>query len=356
MKNLTQIGTDLHLPSGWEHLTVWISACLTMLISLFHILSHLRQYNKPSEQRLIVRIAAVIPIYALTSAIAFSAPSYSLIQAAIRDMAEAMVIYSFLTLLYSYLGGEGQICNALNGTPISGSWMTWTCCLTGLPFSGQILRFSKQCALQFCIIRPVVSTLEVLMYKFGVYPLEAPYQLHAAPLFVTLVYNISISFALFGLALFYICTKKLLEPHNPVMKFVSVKGIILVSYWQNLLIAIVSQAGGIDTPGSLQGILIAIECVPAAILVLRAFPISPYSKEAVDSSPLDSMSGKDFKQIFVSVQDTVNPKDIFQDVVHNFSSRYRGYAQYHNVQVNEPLAENDSRLMDSDEELQVLPN
>ena len=109
-----------------------------------------------------------------------------------------------------------------------------------------------------------------------------------------------------------------------------------------------SQAGGIDTPGSLQGILIAIECVPAAILVLRAFPISPYSKEAVDSSPLDSMSGKDFKQIFgkfriilahfhwffsVSVQDTVNPKDIFQDVVHNFSSRYRGYAQYHNVQV-----------------------
>jgi hypothetical protein len=27
------------------------------------------------------------------------------------------------------------------------------------------------------------------MYKFGAYPLEAPYQLHAAPLFVTLVYN-----------------------------------------------------------------------------------------------------------------------------------------------------------------------
>ena len=35
----------------------------------------------------------------------------------------------------------------------------------------------------------------------------------------------------------------------------------------------------------------------------------------------------------VSMRDTVNPKDIFQDVVHNFSSRYRGYAQYHNVQV-----------------------
>ena len=96
------------------------------------------------------------------------------------------------------------------------------------------------------------------------------------------------------------------------MKFVSVKGkyflllfsltsslgIILVSYWQNLLIAILSQAGAIDSPGSLQGILIAIECVPAAFLVLRAFPISPYTKEAVDASPLDSMTGKDVKQLF----------------------------------------------------------
>ena len=34
------------------------------------------------------------------------------------------------------------------------------------------------------------------------------------------------------------------------------------------------------------------------------------------------------------MKDTVNPKDIIQDVVHNFSSRYRGYAQYHNIQVN----------------------
>ena len=38
------------------------------------------------------------------------------------------------------------------------------------------------------------------------------------------------------------------------------------------------------------------------------------------------------------MRDTVNPKDIFQDVVHNFSSRYRGYAQYHNVQVSDTFA------------------
>ena len=40
------------------------------------------------------------------------------------------------------------------------------------------------------------------------------------------------------------------------------------------------------------------------------------------------------------MRDTVNPSDIFQDVVHNFSSRYRGYAQYHNVQVSWKYSDN----------------
>jgi len=51
------------------------------------------------------------------------------------------------------------------------------------------------------------------------------------------------------------------------------------------------------------------------------------------------------------MRDTVNPKDIVEDVIHNFSSRYRGYAQYHNVQVlSSNLPESDSRLIDDSEE------
>lgn len=69
-----------------------------------------------------------------------------------------------------------------------------------------------------------MSILEVIMFEVGSYDHEAAFSLHSSPLFVTIIYNCSISVALYGLAVFYICTKKLLEPQQPLMKFVSVKG------------------------------------------------------------------------------------------------------------------------------------
>ena len=121
---------------------------MASIVSVLHIVSHFRIYTRPSQQRLIVRISAVIPIYAISSALSLSCPEQVLYFAAVRDIAEAFVIYSFLTLLYDYLGGEGAIVNAINGMPIKGGWTTWTCCLTGMPFSLQILRFCKRVTLQ----------------------------------------------------------------------------------------------------------------------------------------------------------------------------------------------------------------
>jgi len=147
-----------------------------------------------------------------------------------------------------------------------------------------------------------------------------------------------------SLALFYIATKKLLAPQKPLLKFISVKGIILFAYWQTLLLSIWAQYDTTIQTGAIMALLTALESVPSAILVAAAFPVRPYAEGF--SSPhsndrLKQISGKndDLRIIInnfcsVSMKDTVNPKDIIQDVVHNFSSRYRGYAQYHNIQVS----------------------
>jgi len=125
-------------------------------------------------------------------------------------------------------------------------------------------------------------------------------------------------------------TKKLLAPQNPLLKFISVKGIILFAYWQTLLLSILAQFDYLEHPGAEQALLTALESVPSAILVAAAFPVKPYIQ---GYSPTGGSNDR-LKQISVSMKDTVNPKDIIQDVVHNFSSRYRGYAQYHNIQVD----------------------
>ena len=57
-------------------------------------------------------------------------------------------------------------------------------------------------------------------------------------LYTTLIYNISISVALFALFLFYSATKELLRPYDPALKFFSVKAVIFLSFWQGVALSI----------------------------------------------------------------------------------------------------------------------
>ena len=49
---------------------------------------------------------------------------------------------------------------------------------------------------------------------------------------MTIIYNISVSLALYALFLFYFATRELLSPYSPVLKFFMVKSVIFLSFWQ----------------------------------------------------------------------------------------------------------------------------
>lgn len=51
-------------------------------------------------------------------------------------------------------------------------------------------------------------------------------------LYVTIIYNVSVSLALYALFLFYFATRELLSPYGPVLKFFMVKSVIFLSFWQ----------------------------------------------------------------------------------------------------------------------------
>lgn len=51
-------------------------------------------------------------------------------------------------------------------------------------------------------------------------------------LYVTLLYNASVSLALYALTLFYFATRELLRPFEPVLKFLTVKAVVFLSFWQ----------------------------------------------------------------------------------------------------------------------------
>ena len=62
-------------------------------------------------------------------------------------------------------------------------------------------------------------------------------------LYVTLIYNVSISLALYALFLFYFATRELLRPFDPVLKFFTIKSVIFLSFWQGVLLALLETIG-----------------------------------------------------------------------------------------------------------------
>ena len=50
------------------------------------------------------------------------------------------------------------------------------------------------------------------------------------------LYNVSYTLALYGLFLFYIATKEEMKTHSPVKKFLAVKSIVFMTYWQSLCV------------------------------------------------------------------------------------------------------------------------
>lgn len=119
----------------------------------------------------------------------------------------------------------------IRGKPIRSSWWYGTCCLSGRTYSIGFLRFCKQATLQFCAVKPLMSIIILILQSLGKYR-DGDWSSDSGYLYITMIYNISVTLALYGLVLFYHATRDLLSPYDPVWKFFTVKSVIFLSFWQ----------------------------------------------------------------------------------------------------------------------------
>ncbi|XP_046887594.1 transmembrane protein 184ba [Hypomesus transpacificus] len=309
-----------------------------LLFTCHQIYMHLRFYSSPNEQRHIVRILFIVPIYAFDSWLSllfFTNDQYYVYFDTVRDCYEAFVIYNFLSLCYEYLGGESAIMAEIRGKPIESSCVYGTCCLWGRSYSIGFLRFCKQATLQFCVVKPLMAAITVLLQAFGKYR-DGDFNVAGGYLYVTIVYNISVSLSLYALFLFYFATKDLLSPYSPMLKFLMVKSVIFLSFWQGMLLAILEKCGAIPKISSAQvtvgegtvaagyqNFIICIEMFFASLALRHAFTYTVYMDKRLDAqgrcAPMKSISS--------SLKETMNPGDMVQDAIHNFSPAYQQYTQ-----------------------------
>ncbi|XP_004776388.1 transmembrane protein 184A isoform X2 [Mustela nigripes] len=292
------------LARGVSGVFVWTALVLTC----HQIYLHLRSYTVPNEQRYIIRLLLIVPVYAFDSWLSLlllGGHQHYIYLDSVRDCYEAFVIYSFLSLCFQYLGGESAIMAEIRGKPIRSSCVYGTCCLHGMSYSIGFLRFCKQATLQFCIVKPVMALVTIVLQAFGKY--------HDGDF------------------------KELLQPFEPVLKFFTIKAVIFLSFWQGMLLAILEKCGVIPEvqvidgsklgAGTLaagyQNFIICIEMLFASIALRYAFSCQVYAEKKENSpapeAPMHSISS--------GLKETMSPQDIVQDAVHNFSPTYQHYTQ-----------------------------
>ncbi|XP_054721919.1 transmembrane protein 184C-like [Uloborus diversus] len=303
------------------HMQAWFTGGMFVLLALpitfWEITQHLVHYNKPYLQRYIIRILWMVPIYALNAWLALTFPSTSIYLDTCRECYEAYVIYNFMIFLLNFLHYEMDLGSRLDSRPPV-KYIFPLCCFPPCPGGQYFIDACKHGILQYTVIRPVTTLISLISELCGVYG-EGEFSAKYTYPYIVAVNNLSQFVAMYSLVLFYHANKEELAPMKPIAKFLCIKAVVFFSFFQSVIIAILSYVGIItesfSAPGadvaevgrSLQNFLICIEMFLASVAHYFAFSHQPYVDMAAQQVPccLSFMSMWDVSDVTRDVSDHI---------------------------------------------------
>ncbi|GAB1293335.1 Transmembrane protein 184C [Apodemus speciosus] len=302
---------------------------LTIPVSMCGILQHLLHYTQPELQRPIIRILWMVPIYSLDSWVALKYPKIAIYADTWRECYEAYVIYNFMIFLTNYLIIRfPNLILHLEAKDQQNHLPPLCCCP---PWAmGEMLFFRcKLGVLQYTVVRPITTvTASGVCEILGVYD-EGNFSFSNPWTYLVILNNLSQLFAMYCLLLFYKVLKEELSPINPVGKFLCVKLVVFVSFWQSVLIALLVKVGVISKKQTwewqgAEAVATGLQrrfhhlhkMFFAAIAHHYTFSYKPYVHEAEEGSCFDS---------FLAMWDVSDIKDDISEQVRHVGRTMRGY-------------------------------
>ncbi|EED86913.1 predicted protein [Thalassiosira pseudonana CCMP1335] len=224
--------------------------------------SHLRKMNQPIIQRKILAILWMSPIYALTSFLSLVLPpSAEPCLGILKDFYESYVIYQFLSFLIAVLGrGDRQavVQSLTRHVDHLDPPYKWLYCLFHPPpeesdeaMGSAVLLECQVLAMQFVFFRPACSIVNFvleLMHDDNDDDGEGSKWafFYSPKFFVIMVENVSVFLAFSGLLKFYHAVRDELAWCQPFAKFLTIKGVVFMTFWQGLAISIIFHANKSD--------------------------------------------------------------------------------------------------------------
>jgi hypothetical protein len=198
--------------------------------------------------------------------------------------------------------------------------------------SNAVLLECQLLAMQFVFIKPVAAIITFLLHLMNSYrdavddgddrdSNDSPWMYLLTPSFwLLMIQNVSVFFAFAGLLKFYHAVRDDLQWCQPFSKFLCIKGVVFMTFWQGLAIALVinlnpkaqrwqsygDNDGAKDMAAMLQNILICVEMLFFSLAHFCVFPTDEW-EEGYRPKDMEApgMAFKDFfKEVIVVLDHT----------------------------------------------------
>jgi hypothetical protein len=271
-----------------------ISTLLCLIVSSMLIRKHLQNYTRPREQRKIVGILWLAPIFAIDSFLSLSFTVLTPTMDLLKEIYEGYTVYLFFSLLVEFLGGEARAVDLLKQRlePLYRPFPLNKICSGPLITDPEAFLVScKRGVMQFVVVRPTMAVVSAILFLSGKYT-KGDFRFDQGYIYVEFINNVSVSWAVYCLVMFYLALKRPLAAHNPLPKFISIKAVVFLSFWQGVILAILARIHVIREAGSwtsenvttgLHDLLICFEMLLAAFYHQLAFPWQVYDRGRTSS-------------------------------------------------------------------------
>ncbi|GBC09422.1 hypothetical protein RclHR1_08850005 [Rhizophagus clarus] len=302
---------------GW--VTASLFTLLSCLLTFWLICQHVRNYSKPDEQRLIIRLLMMVPIYTIFDLLSFFFLKQSIYFTTIRDAYQAASVLAFFNLLLEYLGSSESIriikLSRISSTPSPFPF----CCFTFNPSKHRLLLPGlKLGVLQYVLVLYLTTFTALILQFLGIYCKES-WSIYFPQIHLVSVQTVSSLIANLCLNFFFQAVKEDLSRYKLVLKDICINWALFFVTYQEHALAIAVFAGFIEPTDymtadsistSIQSVLISIEFFFISVLQLKAFSVAEYI-----SSDKDDDNSIPYTALEVLL-DALNPIDTITDLVY----------------------------------------
>ncbi|XP_031393157.1 protein LAZ1 homolog 1 [Punica granatum] len=292
-------GAETAVAFSWTTFSASIFVLVALVLSMYLIFEHLAAYNQPDEQKFLIGLILMVPVYAVESFLSLVDSSAAFNCEVIRDCYEAFALYCFERYLIACLGGEESTIKYMESqsvisasTPLLEEAYSYgvvehpfplNCFMREWYLGPDFYHAVKIGIVQYMILKLICALLAMILQAFGVYG-EGKFQWNYGYPYLAVVLNFSQTWALYCLVQFYTVTKQKLRPIKPLAKFLVFKSIVFLTWWQGVAVAFLFSIGALkgslaqELKTRIQDYIICIEMGIAAIVHLHVFPAAPYKR------------------------------------------------------------------------------